>query len=62
MPIRWNAAFVGGLTGLEDDEEVHLNLAHLCILVEFVSRNVVDGENEFDLVLLGLFNELLDLL
>ena len=36
--------------------------AYLCILVELVGGDVVDGEDELDVVLLGLLNELLDLL
>ena len=36
--------------------------ADLGILVEFVGGNVVDGEDELDIVLICLFNEVLDLL
>lgn len=32
------------------------------ILVELVGSDVVDGEDELDVVLFGLFNEILDLL
>ena len=37
-------------------------VAHLGILVELVGGDVVHGEDELDVVLLGLFNEVLDLL
>jgi hypothetical protein len=37
-------------------------VADLGFLVEFVGGNVVDGEDELDVVLLCLFNEILDLL
>jgi len=37
-------------------------LAYLSILVELVGGDVVDGEDELDIVLLCLFNEVLDLL
>ena len=37
-------------------------LAYLSILVELVGGDVVDGEDELDVVLLCLFNEVLDLL
>jgi len=37
-------------------------LAYLSILVELVGGDVVDGEDELDVVLLCLFNEILDLL
>ena len=36
--------------------------AYLSILVELVGGDVVDGEDELDVVLLCLFNEVLDLL
>lgn len=36
--------------------------AYLGILVEFVGGDVVDWEDELDIVLLCLFNEILDLL
>ena len=34
---------------------------HVCVFVELVGRDVVHGEDEFDVVLFGLLDELSDL-
>ena len=44
-----------------DDRSVTQIDTHVCVFIELVGRDVVHGENEFDVVLFGLLDELRNL-